>query len=84
MRQEKVAKKEFIHTQKSKKQIKQPLIKKQREIHFLKREKNIVNVSSDSIKSNTSQSAFALTQLMLSNKQENCLQQFYADVTSFK
>ena len=80
-----------IHThKKSKKQIKQSLIKKQREIRFLKKEKDIVNVSPDSIKSNTSQSALALTHLMLSNKQElqklkkNCLQQFYAVVTSFQ
>lgn len=78
------------HTQKKQKTNQAIINKKQREIHFLKKEKNIVNVSSDSIKSNTSQSAFALTQLMLSNKQElqklkkNCLQQFYADVTSFK
>lgn len=57
-------------TQKSKKQIKQSLIKKQREVHFLEKEKNIVNVSPDSIESNTSQSALALTHLILSNKQE--------------
>ena len=58
------------HTQKSKKQIKQSLIKKQREVHFLEKEKNIVNVSPDSIEPNTSQSALALTHLILSNKQE--------------